>query len=84
MDTLNWNNNLNIQQAKQFFDNYVSAWNPRSLPERQNRSHHTQNDDPCILNTQQILSLDPLYDYEEILNTVQRNTECTKHTYLRK
>ena len=43
-----------------------------------------QNDDPCILNTQQILSLDPLYDYEEILNTIQRDTKCTEQTYLRK
>ena len=64
MDTLDWNNKHEIDKAQKFFDNYVSAWNPRDQIERHNRSHHTANDDPCTLNTQKILSLDPLYDYE--------------------
>ena len=84
MDTLDWNNKHEIEKAKKFFDNCVSTWNPRDQIETQNRSHYTAKDDPCTLNTPQILSLDPLYDYEQILNTVQRHTKCTDQTCLQK
>ena len=71
MDTIDWKNQLQLDEARKFFDKYVSAWNPYTESDRQNRLHYNLNDDPCILNTQQILSLDPLTNYEQIVNTVQ-------------
>ncbi|XP_059070535.1 uncharacterized protein LOC131860176 [Cryptomeria japonica] len=40
--------------------------------------------DPCMADTNQILSIDPLFDYEELVNVVQRHTKCSAHTWLKK
>ena len=45
----------------------------------QNFSQH-----PCLRNTSQILDINMDYDYEEILNTVQRNTVCKEGACLRR
>jgi hypothetical protein len=42
------------------------------------------NDDPCLLNTNQIFSSNPHDDYEHLLNRVQRHTKCSVDSCLRK
>jgi ATP-dependent DNA helicase PIF1 len=42
------------------------------------------NDDPCLLNSEQILSSNAQDDYEHLLNRVQRHTKCSVDSCLRK
>ena len=46
--------------------------------------HRTLNDDPCLLNTEQILSSNAQDDYEHLLNHVQRHKNCSVDSCLRK
>ncbi|XP_059074747.1 uncharacterized protein LOC131874842 [Cryptomeria japonica] len=70
--------------AKAFFDKYVSGWNPCSTTDRMNAMHYTALDDPCLADTKKIFSIDPALDYDTLLNTLQRHTQCTEHTCLKK
>ncbi|XP_057850600.2 uncharacterized protein LOC131061102 [Cryptomeria japonica] len=84
MDKIDWSNHEAVQSAKSFFDRYVTAWNPRNQIGQSNRLHTASLFDPCMANTNQILSTDPLSDYEELVNVVQRHTKCSAHTCLKK
>jgi ATP-dependent DNA helicase PIF1 len=84
MDTLDWSNPSNVQAAKTFFDKYVTAWNPRDIHRRNIMVHRSLNDDPCLLNSEQILSSNAQDDYEHLLNRVQRHTKCSVDSCLRK
>ena len=44
--------------------------NPRSKSEIDNFQHRAPTEDPCLLNTTKISSIDPLVDYEELVNHV--------------
>ncbi|XP_057840713.1 uncharacterized protein LOC131050530 [Cryptomeria japonica] len=84
MDDIDWSNNDDVQSAKSFFDRYVTTWNPRSQLARENRLHTASLFDPCMSDTNQILSADPFSDYEELISVVQRHTKCFVHTCLKK
>lgn len=68
---LTWTNYNDVQTTKSFFDRYVSAWNPRSQLDRANRLYIASMSNPCLADTNQILSIDPFLDYEELVNVVQ-------------
>jgi hypothetical protein len=82
METLNWEDPNQIYDAKSFFDNYVTAWNPRENHDTHMAIHQSIQDDPCLLDTEEIFSSNPLEDYEQLLNRVQRHTKCTEKTCL--
>lgn len=84
MDKIEWENKTKVEQARKFFDRYVSAWNPRPASHRNNPVYHPQHDDPCLLNTTQILAIDPSHDYEEIINCFQRHRKWREGTCLHK
>jgi len=84
MERLDWSNDCDLQHAKRFFDNYVTAWNPREIHHRNIMVPRSLNDDPCLLNTDQIFSCNPHNDYEELLNRVQRHTKCSVDSCLHK
>lgn len=67
-----------------FFDKYISAWNPPEATHRNNQIYRYSHDDPCLLNTIDILATNPLNDFEELVNRVQRHTKCRESTCLRK
>ena len=71
-----------LQHAKRFFDNYVTAWNPCEIHRHNIMVPRSLNDDPYLLNTDQIFSCNPHNDYEELLNCVQRHTKCSVDSYL--
>lgn len=70
MDNLDWHNNIQVEQAKEFFDKYVSTWNPRTPSQRNNARHRSVEDDPFLLSTPEIFSRDRLDDYADLLNCV--------------
>ncbi|XP_057837722.2 uncharacterized protein LOC131047921 [Cryptomeria japonica] len=84
MDNLDWSNYDVVQSAKSFFDRYVTTWNPCNQVSRDNRLHTTSLFHPCMADTNQILFANPLSDYEELVNVVQRHTKCSTHTCLKK
>ena len=84
MDKLDWHNHAEVEEARKFFDKYVTAWNPRTSSSRNNTQHRSLQEDPCLLETNTIFSRDVHIDYEELINRVQRNTQCTEATCLRK
>ena len=51
MKILDWSNAFDVQLAKRFFDNYVTAWNPCEIHRRNIMVPISLNDDPCRLNT---------------------------------
>ena len=71
MDKLNWDNNIELDRAREFFDQLVTAWNPREVNQRNNTIFRSPHDDPCLLDTAEIFSVDPSEDYEELVNRVQ-------------
>jgi hypothetical protein len=73
-----------IYAAKSFFDNYVTAWNPREHHDTHMAMHQSIEDDPCLLDTKEIFATNPLEDYEQLLNRVQRHTKCNEKTCLRR
>lgn len=44
--------------------------------------HQSVEDDPCLLDTKEIFAANPLEDYEQLLNRVQRHTKCNEKTCL--
>ncbi|XP_059064988.1 uncharacterized protein LOC131857017 [Cryptomeria japonica] len=71
MDKIDWSNHEAVQSANSFFDKYVTTWNPRNQIGQANRLHIASLFDPCMADTNQILSIDPLSDYDELVNVVQ-------------
>jgi ATP-dependent DNA helicase PIF1 len=84
MERLDWSNPSDVHGAKTYFDRYVTAWNPRDIHRRNIMVPRSINDDPCLLNTDQIFSSNPHDDYEHLLNRVQRHTKCSVDSCLRK
>jgi hypothetical protein len=84
MERLNWEDPNQIYDAKSFFDNYVTAWNPRENHDTHMAMHQSIEDDPCLLDTKEIFASNPLEDYEQLLNRVQRHTKCNEKTCLRR
>ena len=70
MDSLDWDDPIVVKKAKKFFEKYVTAMNPRSKSEIDNMQHRAPTDDPCLLNTTEITSTDPFFDYEDLVNNV--------------
>jgi hypothetical protein len=63
MDTLNWDDPVQIRFAKEYFDIFVHAFNPRNQ-HRINMPFRRDNDDhPFLKDTQQIFQFDPMIDY---------------------
>ena len=75
MEKLNWKYPDQINTAKSFFDKYVTAWNPRDKHDARTHAHQYIEDDPFLLYTKDILSSNPLHEYEQILKRVQRHTK---------
>ena len=84
METLNWQDLDQINTAKSFFDKYVTTWNPRDNHDARIHAIQSIEDDPCLLDTKDILSSNPLHDYEQLLNRVQRHTKCSENSCLRR
>lgn len=84
MESLNWEDTEAIDITRQFFDKYISAWNPR-IPSLSNQSiSQTNPEDPCLLSAPQIFRTNPFNDYEQLINCVECHTTCTESTCLRK
>ena len=83
MSTLDWKDENAIASAKQFFDLHISTWNSRHSEHINHTIGCSNLDDPCLLATTDIFITDPLKDYEELLNRIQRHTKCTESTCLR-
>ena len=56
MERLDCSNDCDLQHAKRFFDNYVTTWNQREIHHRNIMVPRSLNDDPFLLNTDQIFS----------------------------
>ncbi|XP_057822399.1 uncharacterized protein LOC131034819 [Cryptomeria japonica] len=81
---MQWNHIPSIQNALQYIDRYVSAWNPRALDLRNQTFHRSIIDDPFLMDTTMIQSSDASNDYCELVNSVQRHTKCTAQSCLRR
>ncbi|KAH9305362.1 hypothetical protein KI387_009766 [Taxus chinensis] len=81
---MDWEDTTVIEATKQYFDKFVSAWNPRPACNRLDFVRRSLLDDPCLLDTTKILSSSPNSDLEELLNRVQRHTKCSEQTCLRR
>ena len=84
MESLNWEDTEAVDIARQFFDKYISAWNPRAPSTLNQPNAWPDPKDPCLLSTQQIFSTNPSSDYEQLVNCVERHTKCSESTCLRK
>ena len=82
METLNWDNIEEIDRAKQFFDQYISSWNPRLSTISSQSISQTNVEDPCLLSTSDILRKNPFNDYVQLINCIERHTKCTENTCL--
>ena len=52
MDTIDWENALEVANAHKFFDHYVIVWNPRQAEHRNIPLHQSTIHNPCLLDTQ--------------------------------
>ena len=84
METLNWQDPDQINTAKSFFNKYVATWNPRYNHDAHIHAHQSIEDETFLLDTKDILSSNPLHDYEQLLNRVQRHTKCPEKSCLRR
>jgi len=82
METLKYEDSNQINDANNFFDNYITAWNPRANHDTHMAMHQSIEDGPFLLDTQEIFTSNPLEDYEQLLNQVQRHTKCNEKTCL--
>lgn len=82
MDKFNWDNNTELDKAREFFDKFVITWNPLAKNQRNNTIFWSPHDDPWLLDMTKIFFVHPSEDYEELVNHVQRNRKCTKGTFL--
>lgn len=80
---LQWNNLASVQNALNYIDKYVYAWNPHHHPISNDRVQQSTFDNPCLMDTRMIMLSNPSNDYNELLNCVQRHTR-TLNTCLRK
>ena len=84
MDTLNWDDPVQVRFAKEYFDRSVHAFNPRNQHQININVRRDNDDHPCLKDTNQIFQSDPNIDYEELLNCVERHITCNAKSCLRK
>ena len=84
MDTLEWEDVLAIEAAKNLFDTYVTAWNPRNAHLSTFGLQHSTTNDPGSLASPSIFASNYSVDYEEPVNCVQRHTRCSESIGLHK
>jgi hypothetical protein len=51
MEYLDGEDPMKISYAKDFFEKYLIAWNPRKDHDTNVHMHHSIEDDPCLRNT---------------------------------
>jgi len=51
MENLNWEDTKAVDITRQFFDKYISAWNPRTPSTSNQPIAWTNPEDPCLLST---------------------------------
>ncbi|KAH9316676.1 hypothetical protein KI387_025303, partial [Taxus chinensis] len=66
VENMDWNDPSQLAIAKAYYDNFINAWNPRDESQRNNHFSRSTNDDPCLMDTFQIMQCDIRHDYEEI------------------
>lgn len=76
MDTFDWNNETKVVDAKNYFDQYITAYNLRHLQHHNPMLHQSTIHDPCLLDTTSIFASTLSKDYEELFNCVQQHTKC--------
>ena len=75
---------MQLKLKKNFFDTYVTAWNPHDTHLSTSGLHHSTETDPCSLASPSIFASNYSVDYEELVNCVQRHTRCLESTFLHK
>ena len=55
METLNWDNTEAVDSTKQFFNKYISAWNPRLSTVSNQSISQTNLEDACLFSMSNIL-----------------------------
>lgn len=68
METLDWTNRLDVDEAKYYFEKYATMWNPHDIHCRNVMVLQSVNDDPCVLKILQIFLCNPNEDYEHLVN----------------
>ena len=68
MEYLDWEDPMKTSYAKDFFEKYLTAWNPWKDHDTNVYMHHYIEDDPCLRNTTEILDSHPFEDYTKLLN----------------
>ena len=84
MEQLDWKDTIRVDVARQYFDNYVTTWNPHDSHHRNISIHRPLEEDPFLLDISEIFNTNTLDDYEQLANRVQRHTRCNVHSCLRK
>ena len=84
MDTIDWNNALEVADAQKSFNHYVTAWNPCQLEHQNLPLHQSAIHNPCLLDIASIFKSNQSEDYTELVNCVQRHTKCHESSCLRK
>ena len=73
------NKDLMLQK---YFDKYVTTWNPHDTHHRNISIHRPLHEDPRLLDSTKIFNANPLEDYEQLANRVQRHTRCSTNSCL--
>ena len=84
MENLNWEDIEAVDITRQFFDKYISSWNPRTPSTSNQPIACTNPEDPCLLSTPKIFKTNPFSDYEQLVNCVELHTKFSESTCLRK
>ena len=70
MDSLEWGDDVALEHAKNYFENFVTTWNPHAIHMQTLGFHHSIINDPCSLGSTSIFTENHLDDYEELVNCV--------------
>lgn len=84
MERLNWDDPTQVRFAKEYFDRCVHAMNPHDRHQKNIQVRINDDNHPCLKGTQQISQSNPMIDYEELLNYVERHITCNEKSHLRK
>lgn len=76
MDEFNWIGEESVIVANFIFNSYITPLNPCPIHQRNFRTHRTSVRDPCLFATPKILSSNEQQDDEDLVNYVQRHTNC--------
>ena len=64
MDTLDWEDDVAVEAAKNNLDTYVTAWNPHDSHLSISGLHHSTTNDPCSLASPSIFASNYSINYE--------------------